>query len=458
MAEAHTDSNGAGSGMTARDIFNGAFRQPKPRDQVIDIGVQPAQVGKFSIAGVSRIRPGFLADLLKPTFAATTVKQLADETREAGGKLKALGIAKQVLVEVDEGEQGKLDVHFQCEDGSRFAVRTGVDVGGDEGTASVVGRLNNIWGGGESFEANYARGTKTAAAFRGVLSLPLAADPQRRFELSAYQANTDYRPYSSHDELRRTLTAALRKQEGTEQHELAYTLAWREVLGLGHAASPSLRALAGHSVKSGITYTFTHDDRDSQTVPTRGTLIKAVAEVAGLGGSAQMVKAQVELQTNQELGSGYVLSVGAQAGALRTLARGGQRSPSLPDRFFVGGAHSVRGFEYRGIGPRDAADSLGGDAFYAAGLSLLTPLPRVEALRGHLWANAGQCALLLNSPVARPGELSRFLTSPSASIGFGLVYRHSTVRAELSWCIPIAATSSDRLNPGLQFGLGFQFL
>ncbi|KAJ1816567.1 hypothetical protein LPJ60_005255 [Coemansia sp. RSA 2675] len=457
MTDSHSNVGGAKGGMTARDIFSGAFRQPKPQSPVIDIGKQPACAGKFSITGVSRIRSGFLDDLLKPTFAATTVKQLADESREAAGKLQVLGIAKHVAVEVDEGSDGKLDVHFRCEDGSRFAVRTGVDVGGDEGTASIVGRLNNMWGGGESFEANYARGTKTAAAFRGVLAVPLAADPQRRFEVSACQASTNYRPYSSHNELRRSLSAALvSKQAGSMQHELAYTLAWREIMGLGHAASPSLRALAGHSVKSGIAYTCTHDDRDSQTVPTQGTLIKTVAEIAGLGGSVQMAKAQVDLQTNHALSSGYVLSVGAQAGALWSLLD--QKTPSLADRFFVGGAHSVRGFEYRGIGPRDKSDSIGGDVFYAAGLSLLTPLPRVEALRGHLWANAGQCALLLNQPKTNPAEFMRFLSSPSASVGIGLVYRHSMVRAELSWCIPIAATPGDKLSAGLQFGLGFQFL
>ncbi|KAJ2801676.1 hypothetical protein H4S07_004871 [Coemansia furcata] len=444
MADSYEDSGG---GMTARDIFSGAFR--KPQAPVVDIGGQAARVGKFSISGVSRIRAGFLNDLLQRTFAATTVKQVADEAREAAGRLQALGVAKQAVVEVDAGSDGRLDVHFRCVDGSRFAVRTGVDVGGAEGTASIVARMGNVWGGGESLEANYARGTQTAAAFRAVLAVPLAADPQRRVELSASQASTDCRPYAAHDELRRALSAAVVRRRGCTQHELAYALAWREVRGLGHAASPSLRALAGHSVKSGFAYTCTRDDRDSQTVPTRGSLVRAVAEVAGLGGSVRLAKAQVELQANRAVAPGYVLAVGAQAGALWAEGR-----PALADRFFLGGAHSVRGFEYRGIGPRDGSDSVGGDAFYAVGLSLLTPLPHVDALRGHVWANAGQCALL----GANAGQLARFVTSPSAAVGVGLVYRHSMVRAEVSWCVPVAAAHGDRLRAGVQFGLEFQFL
>ncbi|KAJ2397217.1 hypothetical protein GGF41_008484, partial [Coemansia sp. RSA 2531] len=71
-----TDSTDGKSGMTACDIFNGAFRQPSPQPAVIDLGSQPAQAGKFTITGVSRIRPSFLSTLLQPTFSATTVKQL----------------------------------------------------------------------------------------------------------------------------------------------------------------------------------------------------------------------------------------------------------------------------------------------------------------------------------------------------------------------------------------------
>jgi len=37
----------------------------------------------------------------------------------------------------------------------------------------------------------------------------------------------------------------------------------------------------------------------------------------------------------------------------------------------------VRGFKLNGIGPReDRKDSLGGDAYVAAGVSLFTPLPK----------------------------------------------------------------------------------
>ncbi|KAI8326150.1 hypothetical protein GQ54DRAFT_139399 [Martensiomyces pterosporus] len=445
------------------------------QSQAIDVGSQSIAISNFSVAGISRIRRGFLSELLATAFSAKTVKEAVDEAREAAGKLKALGMAKNVVVRLDQSSTNPqaVDVHFDCENGSRYVVKTGLDVGDDEGTASVTGRLNNIWGGGESFEANYARGSKTQASFQGVLSVPLHADPQRRFELSAHQANLDNRPYCAHDELRRTLGAAYRVRNSLGSHELLYSASWREICNLGKTASPSLRSEAGHTLKSSVAYTFIHDDRDSQTVPTCGNFVKTSTELAGLGGDVQFSKSLVELQANQSLGRGYVLSTSAQGGLLWNLRRGSDGSDArtpLADRFFLGGNSSVRGFEYRGIGPRDRNDRLGGDVFYAAGVSLLTPLPfvRTDALRGHIWANAGQNALLdsrglLNKarssdPYSLGHEIKRFLTSPSASVGVGLVYRHSIVRVELSCCLPVVAAASDRPKAGLQFGLGFQFL
>ncbi|KAJ2232976.1 hypothetical protein IWW45_004550 [Coemansia sp. RSA 485] len=440
-------------------------QQQQQRTATIDISKQGAHINRFSISGVSRIRSGFLSDLLQPVFDSKTIKEVVDETREAAGKLRALGIAKAVVVEMDKSNEKEdaLDVHFHCKDGSRYIIKTGVDVGDSEGMASVTGRINNIWGGGESFEANYSRGSKTQAAFQGTLSAPLDADPRKRLEATANQAILANRPYSSHDELRRALGMAYRQETLGGMHELSYSLSWRDICNLGAHASPSMRLEAGHSLKSSIGYTFSCDNRDSATVPSSGSYARVGSEFAGIGGDVQFGKAHFELQSNQSLGRGYVLSTSMHGGLLW-----GAKT-SIADRFFLGGNTSVRGFEHRGIGPRDGEDSIGGDVFYAAGISLLTPLPYVktDALKGHLWANAGQCALLdsrgLGKIAARPSgginsEVLRFLTSPSASVGVGLVYRHSLVRVELSCCLPIVATTADRPKPGMNFGLGFQFL
>ncbi|KAJ2781236.1 hypothetical protein H4R18_003000 [Coemansia javaensis] len=465
-------------GPSARGILGDGLRasQEAPA-RGLDVSGHPAGVSRVTISGVSRIRRGFMDRLLGGVLAARTVEQAVAESWEAAERLQALGMAKNVEVLLDvagEGREG-IDVYLRGEDGGRYAIRTGVDVGDNEGSASVTARLGNIWGGGESLEASYMRGTKTAAAFHGLLAAPVGADPLRRIELGASQIAADARPYAAHDDVRRRATLAYHHHRhhhaagpaGTT-HEVRYVAEWRDICGLGADASPTLRSEAGHTLKSSVAYTVGYDDRDSRTVPTSGSLARATAEACGLlGGSVSFAKVDGEFQASQRLGaSRLVVSAGVQGGVLWSF---GARSP-LADRFFLGGPTSVRGFEYRGIGPRDGGDSLGGDAFYAAGVSLLTPLPwvRTPALMGHVWANAGQLALLDGRGLLRAArtthaggpraEIERFFMQPSVAVGVGLVYRHSLVRAELSCALPLAAAAGDRPKAGLQFGLGLRFL
>ncbi len=64
----------------------------------------------------------------------------------------------------------------------------------------------------------------------------------------------------------------------------------------------------------------------------------------------------------------------------------------LPDRTFLGGPNSIRGWKVGGIGLRDGPDSLGGDLSWAMGMSLFAPLPGIAQwpLRLHSFVNLGK--------------------------------------------------------------------
>lgn len=111
------------------------------------------------------------------------------------------------------------------------------------------------------------------------------------------------------------------------------------------------------------------------------------------------------------------------------------------------------------LGP-SSEDSLGGEAYISAGLSLLTPFPGLanwDSFKVHFFANAGS---LINvqpgqSPLKTVEDLTR---TPSASIGAGIVYRHPQVRIELNFALPLMATRTDAISRGWQLGLGISFL
>ena len=47
----------------------------------------------------------------------------------------------------------------------------------------------------------------------------------------------------------------------------------------------------------------------------------------------------------------------------------------ISDKFLLGGPTTVRGFQMWGIGPREEGFSKGGEAYWAEGVHLFTPLP-----------------------------------------------------------------------------------
>ncbi len=54
--------------------------------------------------------------------------------------------------------------------------------------------------------------------------------------------------------------------------------------------------------------------------------------------------------------------------------------------------------------------------------------------------------------------MADLLHTPSISVGLGCMIRFSILRAEINYAVPIALHAHDLGKPGLQFGLGLQFL
>lgn len=91
-----------------------------------------------------------------------------------------------------------------------------------------------------------------------------------------------------------------------------------------------------------------YDSLDSRLRPTRGRSISLGAEFAGLGGSVKFVRLRGKAAQYWPVGGGFIFSVSAEGGAIKSLDNNGVR---LTDRFFLG-EPQFRGFDIRGVGPR----------------------------------------------------------------------------------------------------------
>lgn len=353
-----------------------------------------------------------------------------------------------------------------------------------------------MFGGAEQLSVNASAGTRTRSAYSAALSAPVKSNPDFRLSVEGMSSDTQ-KSWASHEEVSKggTVRAAW-LSPARDLHNLAYSGTWRQITGLSAAASPTVRADAGDSMKSAITYTFTRERRDNPMLPQSGYLVKAITELAGVGplrGDVAFSKSEVEvggalpvsLPGINSARTGISIGGGLRFGILYPLPLGwSPRNEIIPslinDRFQLGGPTDVRGFKIGGLGPRDGSDSVGGDVFAAGSVNMLLPLPKTGAdspLRLQLFANGGRLVALEHKGRAREkeskglamssaavrsgvtralGELANGL--PSMAAGFGLVYAHPVARFELNFSLPLVLRRGEQGRKGLSVGVGINFL
>lgn len=388
-----------------------------------------------------------------------------------------------------------IDVSIKVAERSRFMLKTGTDLGNTEGSGYINLLWRNMLGGAEQLSVNASAGTRTRSAYSAAFSAPVDSNPDFRVSVEGVSSDTQ-KSWASHEEVSKGgIVRAVWLSPNRDLHNLAYSGTWRQITGLSAAASPTVRADAGDSMKSSLTYSYTHDRRDNPLLPQSGYLFKAISELAGVGplrGDVAFSKSEFEVAGALPVPlpgvvrSGISIGGGLRFGALYPLPLGwspkGEVIPSLiTDRFILGGPTDVRGFKIGGLGPRDGSDSVGGDVFAAGSVNMLFPLPRIggddSPLRFQLFANGGRLVALESKKGAREteskglamsngqvrngmlralGELTNGL--PSLAAGFGLVYAHPVARFELNFSLPLVIRRGEQARKGLSVGVGINFM
>ena len=166
-------------------------------------------------------------------------------------------------------------------------------------------------------------------------------------------------------------------------------------LNPGVTVSPILTREAGQPfVTSSLGYSYTYDTIGKSLDPNGGIRLSFGQEFAGLGGDTQFVKTSAAAVAQRAvLNEEVTLRFGLEGGAITQL----DDEPSLAANRFFSNQRIIRGFESRGIGPRDTApgaadDALGGNYYFAARAEAQFPLgfvPEEYGISGAVFADAG---------------------------------------------------------------------
>jgi outer membrane protein insertion porin family len=169
---------------------------------------------------------------------------------------------------------------------------------------------------------------------------------------------------------------------------IKYQLEEIEIYDFSDTASSTLRQEGGNRTKSAVTFGLTYDTRDSVMLTRRGEKVEFTTEVAGgpLLGQTDIYKIQVSAQKFFPLPYDMIIMLGGATGT-GDKYDDMQRIPIF-DRYFVGGARSVRGFDNRDVGPKDEnGEPIGGATFGYANLELTYPI--IDRVRGAVFIDTG---------------------------------------------------------------------
>ena len=137
-----------------------------------------------------------------------------------------------------------------------------------------------------------------------------------------------------------------------------------------------------------IGYSIVVDRRDNLLVPTEGYYFSGKTELAGyfLGGDKSYTKLIADYRRYFSFRERMVLALRGKSSVLGNWRKG--EYVLIHDRFFLGGANSVRGWRERSIGPESSSgDPLGGKLSILGNVELRSPI--IWQLWGHAFFDVG---------------------------------------------------------------------
>lgn len=158
--------------------------------------------------------------------------------------------------------------------------------------------------------------------------------------------------------------------------DITYRRDWIKISDVIDNASQDLKREEGRNTVSSLTPALAFDTRDNVFDPHRGDLVSASVEWAGgpLGGTRDFWKYFSRVSHYFPLPRESALEARARIG----LAAPYSDSDIVPifDRFFAGGAATIRGYDERQVGPLDSlsGEPVGGDALLVGNLEYVYPL------------------------------------------------------------------------------------
>ncbi|MEE8351113.1 MAG: outer membrane protein assembly factor BamA, partial [Rhodospirillales bacterium] len=319
----------------------------------------------------------------------------SSKLRRSRQRIQNLGFFESVNVERLPGSApDKTIVKVAVEEKSTGQLSLGAGFSSTNGILGDIGiRESNFLGKGQIIDLRLTIASlKSEVDFSFTEPYFLGRDVRVGFDL--FRISQDLQDVSSFDT--KTTGASFRGGYSITENlrqDWKYGLKVSKITDVGNETSTLIQDLAGTETTSDVSHSLSYDRRDNPMDPTDGYFIVMKNSLAGLGGDVRHFKNSASAGKYFPIADRWVLSLIGEAGYIVGIGK----DVHLLERFHVGG-NNLRGFETRGIGPRDSLteDALGGEWMYAATLQLDFPLglPEEFDVSGRLFTDIGSLGKL----------------------------------------------------------------
>lgn len=346
------------------------------------------------------------------------------EIRQSAERIRALGFFSDAQVNAEQGSgPDQVVVNVDVEEQPTGSLSFGVSYSVASGTGFSIGfSETNFLGRGQRLALNISSGTDNQNSSFSFTE-PAFLGRDLSFSLGAYY-RVSTSEFSVYDTRNLGLTAGLGFPIG-EQSRLNLRLRYSDDLIENYTGnSPIIQQEVdlGALRTLSLGYNFEYDTRITGLNPKGGILLRFGQDFAGLGGDTKYIETTaLALAETKVWNEEVTVRAVFEGGAISTLGGGTSR---VTERYF--GASKIRGFEPKGIGPRDLGaadeDALGGNLFAVARFEAEFPLglPEEYGITGGAFLDVGSVWSLDNT-AGFGGEVDDSF-SPRASIGVSVFW------------------------------------
>jgi outer membrane protein insertion porin family len=311
--------------------------------------------------------------------------------RRSQQRLRNLGFFEAVDIRTEQGSApDRVVIKTRVTERSTGELSFGAGFSTQDGVLGDIRlRERNLLGRGQDLTANFTV-SQRRQEIEFSFTEPYFLDRDLAAGIDLFSSRTDFQDESSFDE--RSTGGTLRLGYPLTEnlrHGVRYTFRVDEIDNVDDTASQFIRDEEGSRSTSLVGQTLTYDRRDVRFLPSEGYYLRVDQDVAGLGGDNRFIRHEGRADYYYPFLPDVVLNIGGSAGYI--FGYGGE-DVHLSNRFFIGG-NTLRGFQFGGVGPRDAEtdDKLGGNFYYVGTTELRFPLGLPEELRvfGRGFVDAG---------------------------------------------------------------------